>query len=651
MRNFQSLLLISLVYLVSCSHQKSFQGQSMDDELIYGLMGTKSSYLNNTEFDQTAIQNYEKDFQVSKVINLSETKYKEWLEETAKSFSKGIKPESLHRYIGRDLFLKASILEKYGELEKAEGLFSLLFQHFDTTEEAFIHHSILVLKMGDLVKAKESLKKAIMLTVDLEKKNDLLQVWLNVTEAASANDEKVVKESYEFAMKEGKASYQICSRYAKFLTSKKKYTESFNQISSCLKDESSTEGKEQLGVELAKIYVQELNFEKAIKYLESMHLKKVVLGKPKNNDGVLLLGLLYEQTEKKQKQVELYEAFFASGGNDPRILERLSDYYFESNSLDKGAKVLSVLSDLYTQNINYKFRLVHAYIELKKFQESLNVLEEIKQMGYQGAQLNLYLYKTYAGMDNFPMAINNLKLFDADEAVQLEALMLGGDYFTEKSRKLNGDDLKNLLTSWNSFLLGYKKINHTLEWIVQYAMCQEAKGEVALAVEVMEKAMQENKLQEFQLYYLASLYETQGEFQKTDSTIRLILDKNPEFAHAWNFQGYVQLERKNGDLNIAKSSIEKAVSLDPHSSHFRDSLGWYYFKTGQNKEALEQLQLAYTLNSTDITIAKHLIQVLITMKKMDRVSDMLERVSQSFPSEDFSDLKKQMNLDRIPASE
>lgn len=639
------LILVTLLFVTGCATHSSFSGTADHEEsLIYNLLGTKAAFLEKHQIDYVAIAEYEQQVQVDKILALPTENYKAWLDQTAKHFVKRSKPDYLYRYIGRDLFFKASILEKYGHLEKAEGLFSLLFQHFDISEETLVHHAVLVLKLGDLEKARLSLLKAIEITHELDRKIDLMQVWLNIAEAIG-NPEILIKD-FKMAMTSSKNHYSVCARYGKYLQEKNQSSEAIILLNQCLEKQQSSTAKQIVSLELAKIYVQKLQFNKAESILTKFENEKNL-----ETDVILLLGLLHEQSGRVKRQINIYEHYMLSGGVDNRILERLSDYYFQNNSLEKGIGSLKILADSYPSNINYKYRLSVANLQMGNYQQSINLLMELKKMGGNSHQIGLYLYKAYSGLLQHDKALTQLRVFDADEAIQLEALALAGDYFTQKVRTATAEELPTTLKLWNEYLAGYKKVENTLEWKLQMAMTLETSGNVAGAVDVLEKSRETLDFKEFQLYYLASLYENLKQFEKTDQLLSEILKKNPNFAHAWNFLGYVQLERENGNLELAKTCIKRAIALDPQSAHFRDSLGWYHYKTGDWNKALKELQVAYNLDSSDVTIAKHLVQVLVAMKQLEQAQEMVKRLSQNFPSEDFSDLKNQINLDRAPASE
>ena len=111
-------------------------------------------------------------------------------------------------------------------------------------------------------------------------------------------------------------------------------------------------------------------------------------------------------------------------------------------------------------------------------------------------------------------------------------------------------------------------------------------------------------------YYLASLYEKNKNYEKAKEIVTAILKKNPENPHALNFLGYSMLE-KNENLPQAFIYIKKAARLRPNDGYIRDSLGWFYYKTGKINKALKEIKKAWKLVKSDYVIAKHLATIYL----------------------------------------
>ncbi len=87
------------------------------------------------------------------------------------------------------------------------------------------------------------------------------------------------------------------------------------------------------------------------------------------------------------------------------------------------------------------------------------------------------------------------------------------------------------------------------------------------------------------------------------------LELNPDQPQILNYMGYSLLERKE-KLDQAMRMILLAAEKAPDSYHIIDSLGWAYYKTGDFQKALQYLERAMELESTDPIVNDHLGDVL-----------------------------------------
>jgi tetratricopeptide (TPR) repeat protein len=117
------------------------------------------------------------------------------------------------------------------------------------------------------------------------------------------------------------------------------------------------------------------------------------------------------------------------------------------------------------------------------------------------------------------------------------------------------------------------------------------------------------------LYDRAMAAERIDRLDVLESDLRRVIKMKPDYAHAYNALGYT-LADKTKRLAEAKDLIEKAYKLQPDDPFILDSLGWVYFRMGDNNEALKHLQTAYSQRA-DPEIAAHYGEVLWTAGNRD----------------------------------
>ncbi len=99
---------------------------------------------------------------------------------------------------------------------------------------------------------------------------------------------------------------------------------------------------------------------------------------------------------------------------------------------------------------------------------------------------------------------------------------------------------------------------------------------------------------------------------RTDKSIEFLykaLEIDSENANVLNSMGYI-LADKAIDPSKAVEYCRKAVKKKPENPAYLDSLGWAFFKTGQNDEARHYLKRAFELSNNNKVIAAHLRTVI-----------------------------------------
>jgi tetratricopeptide (TPR) repeat protein len=103
---------------------------------------------------------------------------------------------------------------------------------------------------------------------------------------------------------------------------------------------------------------------------------------------------------------------------------------------------------------------------------------------------------------------------------------------------------------------------------------------------------------------LAVLYEEEKADDKTEATLKGVLQRDPANHRALNHLGYFYAERGR-KLQEAVSLIRDALKAEPKNWAYLDSLGWACFKLGRYPEALEKLQEAIRIQD-DPVLREHL---------------------------------------------
>jgi tetratricopeptide (TPR) repeat protein len=124
--------------------------------------------------------------------------------------------------------------------------------------------------------------------------------------------------------------------------------------------------------------------------------------------------------------------------------------------------------------------------------------------------------------------------------------------------------------------------------------------------------------------------EQSGQVEKAAALLQKSIDLEPDpqdAGEAYNYLGYMWVDRgmkldEGGDL------IKKALKIEPANPAYVDSLGWYYFKKGDFKDAIETLKkAAASIQPEDATVDEHLGDAYAAANDMTHALDLWQRAA------------------------
>ena len=118
------------------------------------------------------------------------------------------------------------------------------------------------------------------------------------------------------------------------------------------------------------------------------------------------------------------------------------------------------------------------------------------------------------------------------------------------------------------------------------------------------------------LYDQAMMAEKLGNLPEMERLLRLLMQRKPDYHHAYNALGYSLAER-NMRLTEARELILKALTYAPADPFIKDSLGWVEFRLGNKAAALQIFEAAYKAKP-DAEIAAHFGEVLWSLGQRDK---------------------------------
>jgi tetratricopeptide (TPR) repeat protein len=134
-------------------------------------------------------------------------------------------------------------------------------------------------------------------------------------------------------------------------------------------------------------------------------------------------------------------------------------------------------------------------------------------------------------------------------------------------------------------------------------------------------------------FALAASLERSGHWDDAVKEFRALLAKTPDDAASLNYLGYMYADR-GVNLDEAREMLVKAVSLDPTSGAYIDSLGWVYFRLGRLELAEKNLTEAVRLSPSDVTVNEHLGDLYQAINERQKAVDAYRKALAGESDED-----------------
>lgn len=549
-------------------------------------------------------------------------------------------PEAI-KYLSSDLFLKANDASLNGDSTSAVVLLKIIVSM--NQEDLYLRKRLAVelIKANFLEESKQELEYLI------KKGDDDLSVKAKLLLAgvfsALKNGDKAIELYRDIIAKKGGEMPDACAFLAKAYSANEKYKRAFSTLDYCAI--KSPKNKTYFTYYKARIEFERDHHKEAIALLkESIKLDS------ENFQSVMLLGHLYEMGSQRKNAISLYEKFIEANPSNFSILAKLVDLLFSEGAYEKVIPHLEKLIAVDTDNLNLKVRLGVLYTEIGKVDEAKDIFSEILAKVPDSDKVLYYLASLYQHTSESEKAIEYFSKIKDDSA-------------------LYHDSNIQIAQILNAFALNERKIENKLFEFVSSASKKSSELNVELniilagyfetnknyheAISVLEKVKDLTEFNDGHEYYLAAMYERVKDFSKAEKLVRSMLNKNPENAHALNFMGYSILER-GGDMQKAFEYISKAVSLRPQDGYIRDSLSWYYYKTGKYDLAYAEAKKAFSLVSDDVVITKHLALIYQAMSNYDKAKEFyveaLKNCKQQSERDDVIKSLESLEASRLPAS-
>jgi len=331
------------------------------------------------------------------------------------------------------------------------------------------------------------------------------------------------------------------------------------------------------------------------------HTDRLIEIAPDLVDVYLIKAQILAGMGKHDKAVKSIALAVDKRPQDTHLRLQYARMLVQMKSFDKAVEQFLVLKKKMPDDENILLSLGLLSIETAQYSQGKEYLQALLDKGYHNQQARYYLARIQQSQGEDMAAIANYERVSSGEYM-LDARIRSASLIA------NSGEIEEALLRLESI----DQNSHTEPNRVKLYL---AKGQVLNAASrsdeayrLYNSALQRSPENTDLLYARALTAEKLDLLEVTESDLKLVILHEPENATALNALGYTLADRTER-LNEAREYILKAAKLLPDDPAILDSLGWVYYRLGQNEAAIKWLSKAFNVLQ-DAEIAAHLGEVL-----------------------------------------
>lgn len=512
------------------------------------------------------------------------------------------------RFLSGELFLKAADASIRGDSATAAFFYKYLLKLNPEDDYISMKYALELVRTGKLSESKGLMKKLFEKSKYKDTRAGLILAGIYSALGKNKKSQVVYKKLIGVGYNQ-----DACIFLAKSYSSEKKFAKALGLLSKC---DKKLKGVPEFSYYKGKIYLEKRQIKKAKKFF-----RKSLKIDSDFYKGALALGIMSEEKENYKDAAKTYESFLKDSPDNYFVLSRLVKILFIMGDYKKIIPYAESLTSIDQEDLNLKVRLGILYTDAKRYDDAKGIFKEILQVVPNSDKVIYYLASLHQQTGNVDEAIKHFskitqgsKLFH-DSNIQMAKIL--NSQITYSS--IESATTKEKIELFKRFVFERSKASEDLkvELNVMMAGIYEKQKEFKEAIFILNGLRTYKSYNESHDYYLASLLEKDNRFPEARTVIEGILKKKPDNPHALNFLGFTMLEIGE-EMDLALKYIKRALQLRPKDGYIRDSLGWYYYKTGDIKRALKEVKKAWETVKDDLVVTKHLAIIYQDMQKYDK---------------------------------
>ncbi len=375
-------------------------------------------------------------------------------------------------------------------------------------------------------------------------------------------------------------------------------------------------------------------------------LRRALDQQPGNTDLKHALAEDLLLSEQLDEALKLYQESVAEDPKDEHSLLRISQIYRQKHDFAKAREAADKAKEIAPDDLELQFNDVNLLEAEGKIPEAIKtlkgILEATTKKTYSASEKSSrsYLLQSLAELqrtiEQYNAAVDvfhQLAELDPDSGARIAAEIIEtyreakeypkaeaegeaaakkypNDRFVVSARASVLSDLgkNDQAIAETRKLLGGKNDREVYLSLADIYEKSKNFAEMGKALDAAENLSQSSDEKQTLAFRRGAMYERMKNFPAAEAEFRKVLAINPENDAALNYLGFMLADR-NVRLDEARDMIVKALSREPNSGAYLDSLGWVYFRQNKLPEAEDKLREALQYMSRDPTVHDHLAEV------------------------------------------
>jgi tetratricopeptide (TPR) repeat protein len=293
---------------------------------------------------------------------------------------------------------------------------------------------------------------------------------------------------------------------------------------------------------------------------------------------------------------------FSLAKDDVDGLSKVGDAYIEINEVPNAIATYLKALELSQGNAEIRYKLAQSFLKTGQRDEAIRVLEEMIKANSLRPESYEFLARLYQEGGNLDRALSNYQ----------QAILLAPN---QPENYLHAAEMQLELKKFDDAIVTLQQARHRFpipQMTYSLAVALSTAKRYSDALPIYEAALQEARASQPEVLDAAFYFnyavaaEQSNLIDKAAGLFKQCIELDPsKAAQAYNYLGYMYVDR-NMNLDEAGMMIKKALELQPDNGAYIDSLGWYYYHTGEYPKALTELLRALErLKPEDPVVLEH----------------------------------------------